>query len=39
VDTATGSTSGTVRVVALQDADVAVRHAQSFAAMQDALTV
>ena len=31
VDTSTGSTSGTVRVVALQDVDVAVRHAQSFA--------
>lgn len=38
VDPFTGSTSGTVRVVALQDVDVAVRHAQSFAAMQDALT-
>ena len=31
VDTSTGSTSGTVRVVALQDVDIAVRHAQSFA--------
>ena len=31
VDTSTGSTSGTVRVVALQDVDVAVRHAESFA--------
>ena len=31
VDTSTGSTSGTVRVVAMQDVDVAVRHAQSFA--------
>lgn len=38
VDTATGSTAGTVRVVALQDADIAVRHPQSFAAMQDAIT-
>ena len=38
VDTATGSASGTVRVVALQDVDVAVRHAESFAAMKDALT-
>ena len=38
VDTSTGSTSGTVRVVALQDVDIAVRHAQSFSAMQDALT-
>lgn len=39
VDPYTGSTSGTVRVVALQDADIAVRHAESFAAMLDALTV
>lgn len=38
VDPYTGSTSGTVRVVALQDVDIAVRHAESFAAMQDALT-
>ena len=38
VDTSTGSTSGTVRVVALQDVDIAVRHAESFAAMLDALT-
>ena len=38
VDPYTGSTSGTVRVVALQDVDVAVRHAESFAAMLDALT-
>lgn len=38
VDPYTGSTSGTVRVVALQDVDVAVRHAASFAAMLDALT-
>lgn len=38
VDPYTGSTSGTVRVVALQDIDVAVRHAESFAAMVDALT-
>jgi HK97 family phage major capsid protein/HK97 family phage prohead protease len=38
VDTSTGSTSGTVRVVALQDVDIAVRHAQSFSAMLDALT-
>ena len=30
VDTSTGSTAGTVRVVALQDVDVAVRHAESF---------
>jgi HK97 family phage major capsid protein/HK97 family phage prohead protease len=39
VDPYTGSTTGTVRVVALQDVDVAVRHAESFAAMKDALTV
>lgn len=38
VDPYTGSTSGTVRVVGLQDVDIAVRHAQSFAAMLDALT-
>ena len=38
VDPYTGSTSGTVRVVALQDIDVAVRHAVSFSAMLDALT-
>lgn len=38
VDPYTNSTSGTVRVVALQDADVGVRHPESFAAMQDALT-
>lgn len=38
VDPFTGSTSGTVRVVALQDADIAVRHPESFSAMKDALT-
>lgn len=38
IDTSTGATAGTVRVVALQDADIAVRHAESFAAMLDALT-
>lgn len=38
VDPYTHSTSGGVRVVALQDMDVAVRHAESFAAMLDALT-
>ena len=38
VDTSTGSASGTVRIVALQDVDIAVRHAESFAAMLDALT-
>src|SRR3990172_1564953 len=31
------STSGTLRVVALQDVDAAVRHAQSFAAIKDAV--
>jgi HK97 family phage major capsid protein len=36
VDPYTGSTSGTVRVVALQDVDIAVRHAESFALMADA---
>ena len=39
VDPYTGSTAGTVRVVALQDVDVAARHPESFAAMLDALTV
>lgn len=38
VDPYSNSTSGTVRVVALQDIDVAVRHAVSFSAMLDALT-
>jgi HK97 family phage major capsid protein len=38
VDPYTQATSGTVRVVVLQDVDLAVRHAESFAAMQDALT-
>ena len=38
VDPYTNSTSGTVRVVALQDMDIAIRHPESFAAMQDALT-
>lgn len=38
VDPYTGSTAGTTRVVALQDVDIAVRHAESFAAMLDALT-
>lgn len=38
VDPYTGGTAGKVRVVALQDVDVAVRHPQSFAAMLDALT-
>ncbi len=30
VDASTGSTSGTLRIVALQDVDVAVRHGESF---------
>lgn len=38
VDPYSNSTSGTVRIVALQDVDVAVRHAESFAAMVDILT-
>ncbi len=38
VDPYTNSTSGTVRVVALQDCDVAARHPESFAAMVDAKT-
>jgi HK97 family phage major capsid protein/HK97 family phage prohead protease len=37
-DPYTGSTAGTVRVVALQDVDVAVRNVESFATMVDALT-
>ncbi len=36
VDPYTGGTAGTVRVVALQDVDIAVRHAESFALMADA---
>jgi HK97 family phage major capsid protein/HK97 family phage prohead protease len=38
VDPYSLSTSGAVRVVALQDVDVAIRHAESFSAMLDALT-
>lgn len=38
VDPYTGSTAGTVRVVALQDVDIAVRNVESFATMVDALT-
>lgn len=37
VDPYTGSSAGTLRVVALQDVDIAVRHPESFAAMKDAL--
>lgn len=38
VDPYSGSTAGTVRVVALQDVDIAVRNVESFATMVDALT-
>jgi|RifCSPhighO2_12_1023870.scaffolds.fasta_scaffold22358_2 HK97 family phage major capsid protein len=38
VDPYTGSSAGTVRVVAFQSVDFAVRHPESFAAMTDALT-
>lgn len=38
VDPYTGGTAGTVRIVTLQDVDVAIRHALSFSAMKDALT-
>lgn len=38
VDPYTGSNAGTVRVVALQDVDVALRNTVSFATMVDALT-
>lgn len=38
IDPYTGGAAGTVRVRVLQDVDVAVRHAESFAAMLDALT-
>jgi HK97 family phage major capsid protein len=38
VDPYTGSTSGTIRIVALQDCDVEVRHAASFAVSKDILT-
>lgn len=39
VDPYTGSTAGTVRIIALQDVDVALRSLESFATMVDALTV
>jgi hypothetical protein len=39
VDPYTGSSAGTVRVVTLQDVDVAIRNVESFATMVDALTV
>jgi len=38
VDPYTGGTAGTVRVITLQDVDIAVRRAESFAAMLDATT-
>jgi HK97 family phage major capsid protein len=38
LDPYTGATSGTKRVVALQDVDINARHAASFAVMKDALT-
>lgn len=38
VDPYTGGTAGTVRVIVHQDMDLVVRHAESFAAMVDALT-
>lgn len=38
VDPYSGSTAGTVRIVALQDVDVAIRNVESFATMVDALT-
>jgi HK97 family phage major capsid protein len=38
VDPYTGGTAGTVRVITLQDVDIAVRRAESFSAMVDALT-
>ena len=38
VDPYTGSTAGTVRVVTLQDVDVAIRNLESFSTMEDALT-
>lgn len=38
VDPYTNSTKGTVRIIAMQDVDAALRHAESMAAMLDALT-
>ncbi|MCU0589867.1 MAG: phage major capsid protein [Desulfobacterales bacterium] len=38
VDPITGGLQGTVRVIALQDVDIAVKNAVSFSAMKDALT-
>ena len=39
VDPYTGSSAGTIRVVTLQDCDIAIRNVESFATMVDALTV
>jgi HK97 family phage major capsid protein len=39
VDPYTGSNAGTVRVVTLQDVDIAIRNLESFTTMVDALTV
>jgi HK97 family phage major capsid protein len=39
VDPYTGSSSGTIRVVALQDADINVRHPESFSYMNDVQVV
>lgn len=38
VDDSTFSSAGGLRISAFQDADIAVRHASSFSAMQDAIT-
>lgn len=38
VDPYTGSASGTVRIVVYQDIDIGIRHAESFAAIKDAVT-
>ena len=38
IDPYSNSATGAVRVVAFMDCDVAVRHADSFAAIQDAIT-
>jgi hypothetical protein len=37
-DPYTGSSTGSMRVTAFMDLDVAVRHAESFAAIQDLIT-
>lgn len=38
IDPYTGATAGTVRVITLQDVDIALRHIESFSTMVDALT-